>query len=69
MEHAAETPLARVVREQGRVQRWLAEHARVDETRLSRLLSGERRMHAGEAVRLARVLGVPVEDIVPGGGS
>ena len=60
-----ETPLAKVIAEQGRVKGWVAERAGIRPDRLSRLLSGERDMRVSEATRLADVLGVPVATLIP----
>lgn len=61
----AETPLARVVREQGRLKGWLAEQMGIGPFRLSRLLSGERSLTLEEAAKAARALGVPMETFLP----
>lgn len=60
-EARAETPLARVVREQGRLKGWLAERIGCGPERLSRLLTGERSLTLEEASRAAIALGVPIE--------
>lgn len=59
--NSAETPLARVIREQGRRKGWVSKQAGISIFRLSRLISGQRAMRLDEAQSLARVLGVPVE--------
>lgn len=62
--YASETPIARLVREQGRIKGWLAKQIGCDRSRLSRILSGERTMTVEEAARAARALGVPMETFV-----
>lgn len=57
----AETPLARVVREQGRLKSWLADQMGIGAFRMSRLLTGERKLTLEEAATAARVLNVPIE--------
>ena len=73
---AAELPLARIIREQGRLKGWLAEKLGCGPERLSRILSGERSMTLEEAAKAASALGVPIEALLPvpaetfeGGGS
>ena len=61
----AETPLARVVREQGRLKGWLAEQIGISPYRLARLLSGERALTLAEAATAARVLDVPIDTFIP----
>jgi putative transcriptional regulator len=63
-DRATETPLKRVLREQGRVQRWLAERIGVDEATLSRYVNG---LHVPLDKRLliAEALEVPVEALWP----
>lgn len=57
---ANETPLARIVREQGRLKGWLAGRMGCGPERLSRILSGERQMTLAEASRASEALGVPI---------
>ena len=61
-----ELPLARIVREQGRLKGWLARQMGIGPERMSRILSGEREMTLSEAGRAAAALGVPVEAFLPG---
>lgn len=63
-----ETPLARMVRERGLKKGWVARQMGILPSRLTRLLSGDSAMRLSEAVEAARLLGVPVEDLLPGGG-
>ena len=69
-------PLARFIREQGRLKGWLAEQMGCGRERMSRILSGERSMTLEEAAKAASALGVPIEALLPvpaetfeGGGS
>ena len=73
---AAELPLARIIREQGRLKGWLAEKLGCGPERLSRILSGDRSMTLEEAAKASAALGVPIEALLPvraetfeGGGS
>ena len=59
------TPLARLIREQGRLKGWLAKEMGCDRSRLSRILSGDRSMTLTEAARAARALNVPIETFLP----
>lgn len=59
-----ETPLARIVREQGRLKGWLAERIGCGPERLSRILTGERALTLDEAAKAAKVLGVSLEDLL-----
>lgn len=56
-----EKPLARLIREQGRLKGWVATQLGCGPERLSRLLSGERELTLSEAAAAARVFGVPIE--------
>lgn len=67
--NANETPLARYIREQGRLKGWLAAQIGVDRSRLSRLISGETTFRLDEAARAARALGVDIDELLPGGGA
>lgn len=58
---ATEKPLARLIREQGRLKGWVATQLGCGPERLSRLLSGERELTLSEAAAAARVFGVPIE--------
>lgn len=59
----AQSPLKRVMRAQGRTQRWLADQLGIHETVLSKYANGHRPM-SDELVReIARILGVP-EDML-----
>lgn len=62
-----ETPLARLVREQGRKKGWIAGEIGIGYERLSRILSGEREMTLVEASRAALALGVSIETFLEGG--
>ena len=59
-----ETPLARLIREQGRLKQWVAEQLGVGRDRVTRLAAGDTRMTLEEAVKLADVFGVPPETFV-----
>lgn len=63
-DRAIETPLKRVLREQGRKQAWLAGRIGVDEATLSRYVNG---LHVPDAKRLliAEALEVPVAELFP----
>jgi len=63
---ANETPLARIVREQGRLKGWLADRIGCGPERLSRLLTGERSLTLEEASKASRALGVPIETFLEG---
>lgn len=63
----AETPLARLVREQGRLKGWVADQLGISRSRLSRLLTGERQLTLEEAAAAARAFGVPIETLLKDG--
>lgn len=58
------TPLARILREEGRKQSWLAERIGVDPAQLSRIVNG---LHAPEATQraIADVLGREIGELWP----
>lgn len=60
------TPLRRLIRTQGRTITWLAGRAGVERSGLSRMVSGHRPMPPSVAQRVADLLGVPVDTILPG---
>lgn len=60
-----ETPLARFIREQGRLKQWVAEQIGCGPQRLSRLISGERSLTLKEAALAAQIFGVDIEELVP----
>ena len=65
MARTAQTPLARIVEEQGRKKNWLAERAGCDPAHISRLLRG---LHPAKptAQRIADALDVEVSELWPG---
>lgn len=63
------TALAVVLEEQGRRLSWLADRLGVDSSTVSRWRSGDRAIPRGRIPELARVLGVPPEDLVDPTGS
>lgn len=58
-------PLKLAIVASGRTQRAIAKQARIDETRLSRLLRNEAKPSKGEKRRLARVLATTVDALFP----
>ena len=60
-----ETPLSRLIREQGRLKGWVADQLGIGPERLSRLISGERRLTLEEGIKLADLFGVPIETLLP----
>lgn len=60
------TPLQRVIHEEGRKQRWLAERVGIDEGMLSRYANG---LHCPEHTRaaIAEALGRSVDEVFPEG--
>lgn len=62
---SGETPLGRLIREQGRIKGWVAEQIGCDRSRLSRLISGESNLTLEEAVKASRVFGCEPEDLLP----
>ena len=65
MDERVETPLARLLREQGRKKGWIAFQMGIGYDRLTGLLSGERAMTLVEASRAAVALGVSIEAFLP----
>lgn len=61
----SETPLGRVIREQGRLKQWVAEQLGVGRDRVTRLVSGEVSMTVDEAVRLGEILSVDPTTFLP----
>jgi len=61
----SETPLARILREEGRKQVWLAERTGIDAPTLNRIVHG---LHASDARRqaIADALGRKVGELWPG---
>lgn len=64
-----ETPLARLIREQGRLKGWIAAQIGVSRDRITRLAAGEATLRPDEIVALARLFAVPVETFLPDGGT
>lgn len=61
-------PLKLAIVASGRTQRAIAKRARIDETRLSRLLRNEAKPFKAEKKRLARVLHSTVDELFPQAG-
>ena len=48
----------------GKTQKWLAQQAGMTEPHVSMLLRGSRRCSVDKAIRLSKLTGVPVENLV-----
>ena len=60
-----ETPLARVLREQGRQKQWVAKVIGCGANRVTDLVAGRKELKLREAVLLATALGLPTDDLLP----
>lgn len=58
-------PLARLIREQGRKQVWVAEQMGWSRALLQRVLSGDRPLTGPEMVRLGELFNVPAATFLP----
>lgn len=65
-----EPPIARLIRERCMSAAKVAAHVGMTRSKLSRLCTGNgsSRLTAEEAVKLSRLFGVTVEELLPGGG-
>lgn len=52
-------------RRSGLTQEQVAERLQVDQSTVSKILSGQRRLDVGDAIRVARALGVSLPEILP----
>lgn len=52
--------IERLLREQGRKARWLAEQVGISESHLSRIVSGERRISESLAAQIAQAINAPL---------
>jgi DNA-binding XRE family transcriptional regulator len=57
------TPLKRLLFERGLTNRWLAQQCNVDETGMSLIVNGKRTPSLPLALKIARVMGVSVEEL------
>lgn len=64
MTPAPETPLKRILREEGRKQTWLADRVGIDPSQLNRIVHG---LHATDSIKqkIADTLGRDVEELWP----
>lgn len=58
-----ETKLKKLLKQRGLKQEWLAKEARIGATALSRIVQGKASPSLRNALRIAKALGVSVEDI------
>ncbi|WP_041707479.1 helix-turn-helix transcriptional regulator [Alicyclobacillus acidocaldarius] len=63
MEQKEKTPLSKLLEDRGIKQRWLARQIGMPETSLSFIVQGKRIPTLPVAMRIARVLGVTVEEL------
>lgn len=58
-----ETKLKQLLKQRGLKQEWLAKEARIGSTALSRIVQGKADPSLKNALRIAKALGVKVEDL------
>jgi len=57
-------PLKQIRKEQGKTQEYIAAKLEVSKSHYCNIENGKRRLHYEDALKIAEILGVPIQDII-----